>query len=46
VRLDGALLDQADLNNISWNENTTWETSQGIKRAINVPEKLKQQLGL
>jgi len=31
---------------ISWNEHTNWEGVQGLETAENVPEALKQQLGL
>jgi uncharacterized protein YjbI with pentapeptide repeats len=44
--LCGAVLDGADLQNISWDELTIWENVQGLESAVNVPEKLKQQLGL
>jgi uncharacterized protein YjbI with pentapeptide repeats len=44
--LDGANLDEANLQNISWNRDTNWENIRGLASAMNVPEKLKQQLGL
>jgi uncharacterized protein YjbI with pentapeptide repeats len=54
--LDGASLDGANLNdvslvgtsleNISWDENTNWEDVRELEFAHNIPEKLKQQLGL
>jgi len=36
----------ADLANIDWNEYTNWENVRGLETAVNVPEVLKQQLGL
>ncbi|HEY9744080.1 MAG TPA: hypothetical protein V6C90_26620 [Coleofasciculaceae cyanobacterium] len=36
----------ADLENIFWDENTNWEDVRGLETAKNVPEALKQQLGL
>ncbi len=36
----------ADLKNISWDEDTKWEDVEGLETAVNVPEALKQQLGL
>lgn len=36
----------ANLENIFWNEDTNWEDVQGLETAVNVPEALKQQLGL
>jgi uncharacterized protein YjbI with pentapeptide repeats len=44
--LVGARLDRASLQNISWDENTNWQDAIGLERAINVPDRLKQQLGL
>jgi hypothetical protein len=36
----------ADLTNISWNKYTSWEDVRGLVTVKNVPEALKQQLGL
>jgi len=44
--LIGANLSGAYLENITWNENTHWENVRGLQTAKNVPEALKQQLGI
>ncbi|WP_414622395.1 pentapeptide repeat-containing protein [Calothrix sp. CCY 0018] len=49
--LSGADLSGADLGNeflrdIRWDENTNWEGVRGLETVRNVPEALKQQLGL
>jgi hypothetical protein len=44
--LRGAILSGADLENIIWDEDTKWENVRGLETAQNVPEALKQQLGL
>lgn len=44
--LNGANLSHANLENISWDEYTNWENVQGLYIALNMPEALKQQLGL
>ena len=44
--LRGTDLRYANLDNISWDEQTNWESVQGLETAVNVPEALKQQLGL
>ncbi|NEQ47271.1 MAG: pentapeptide repeat-containing protein [Leptolyngbya sp. SIOISBB] len=46
ARLEGARLEGAVLTGISWDEDTNWEGVTGLESAINVPEALKQQLGL
>jgi len=56
ARLDGARLDGAslvgaslvgaDLADIAWDEKTRWDNVQGLNQAVNVPQELKQQLGL
>ena len=46
ANLTGTNLTGADLENISWDEDTKWENVQGLETAINVPEALRQQLGL
>jgi hypothetical protein len=42
----GANLSGAFLSNMAWNESTNWDGVQGLETAQNVPEALKQQLGL
>jgi hypothetical protein len=44
--LSGAYLSGANLENIFWDKDTKWENVQGLETADNVPEALKQQLGL
>jgi len=44
--LSKADLSKANLKNIFWNEDTKWENVRGLETAQNVPEALKQQLGL
>ena len=44
--LYGAILSGADLQYVSWNEQTNWKKVKGWKTARNIPEELKQQLGL
>ncbi len=49
--LSDAILSHADLSNtnlenISWNEQTNWKKVKEWETARNIPEKLKQQLGL
>jgi len=39
-------LTNANLENISWDEDTNWEGVRGVETAVNLPEALKQQLGL
>jgi hypothetical protein len=46
ANLSGAFLLDAHLENISWNEETKWEGIQGLETGFNLPEALKQQLGL
>jgi uncharacterized protein YjbI with pentapeptide repeats len=46
ANLDEANLNQANLDYISWDKDTNWENVKGLETARNVPEKLKQQLGL
>ncbi|NHC33459.1 pentapeptide repeat-containing protein [Scytonema millei] len=36
----------ANLTDIYWDKNTKWENILGLETAINIPETLKQQLGL
>jgi hypothetical protein len=44
--LSYADLSYADLESISWNQETNWQGVKGLDTARNVPEALKQQLGL
>jgi len=44
--LSNADLSGADLESISWNQGTNWQGVKGWDTAKNVPEALKQQLGL
>jgi hypothetical protein len=44
--LSYADLSYANLEAIRWNEETNWQGVQGLDTARNVPEALKQQLGL
>jgi hypothetical protein len=51
VYLGGANLKRADLSgadfhNIFWDEYTTWEGVSGLETLVNMPEAIKQQLGL
>ena len=44
--LSGAVLSGTDFHNILWDEYTTWEGVSGLETLINMPEAIKQQLGL
>jgi uncharacterized protein YjbI with pentapeptide repeats len=44
--LSSADLNYANLMEISWNQQTNWEGVRGLETAKNVPEALKQQLGI
>ncbi|MBD2498682.1 pentapeptide repeat-containing protein [Nostoc sp. FACHB-280] len=44
--LSGANLSHEIFGDIMWDENTNWENVRGLDTAVNVPEALKQQLGL
>jgi uncharacterized protein YjbI with pentapeptide repeats len=44
--LSEAVLSEANLRGITWNESTNWQEVEGLDSAVNVPEALKQQLGL
>jgi hypothetical protein len=46
ANLFGADLRAANLNNIVWDEQTNWDKVQGLEKAKNVPDVLKQQLSL
>ena len=42
----GANLSDKLLGEIRWDENTNWESVQGLETAENIPEELRQQLGI
>ncbi|MEH2400772.1 pentapeptide repeat-containing protein [Nostoc sp.] len=44
--LSGADLSDKDSGDIGWDKNTKWDDVKGLDTARNVPEVLKQQLGL
>jgi uncharacterized protein YjbI with pentapeptide repeats len=44
--LRSANLDDANLENVRWDQNINWEGVKGLETARNLPEALKQQLGL
>ncbi|MFN6568494.1 pentapeptide repeat-containing protein [Dendronalium sp. ChiSLP03b] len=44
--LSGADLSDANLEEMTWGEKQQWENVKGLETAVNVPEALKQQLGL
>ncbi|BAY08122.1 pentapeptide repeat-containing protein [Calothrix sp. NIES-2098] len=44
--LSNADVSEANLEQMTWGETQQWETVRGLEKAVNVPEKLKQQLGL
>jgi len=44
--LKGANLSDEFFGDVRWDENTNWENVRGLDTARNVPEALKQQLGL
>lgn len=51
ANLNGAILRSTILNDeiwgdICWDERTQWEDLQGLETAINIPDELKQELGL
>ncbi|MBP0027154.1 pentapeptide repeat-containing protein [Roseofilum sp. Guam] len=51
ANLNGAILNRTILNDeiwgdICWDERTQWEGLRGLKTAINIPDQLKQELGL
>ena len=46
ARLIGAYLGEKSFGDILWNQNTKWEGVRGWKTAHNIPETLKQELGL
>lgn len=46
ANLIGADLSDQSVGMVKWSERTNWEDVRGLEAAINVPEALKQQLGL
>ena len=51
ANLSGTDLSRANLSDdtfadVKWNENTKWENVRGLDTAVNVPEALRQQLGM
>lgn len=46
ANLREANFSDANLQDVSWDENTIWEGVEGLDTALNVPQKLKDQLGL
>ncbi|BAY27173.1 pentapeptide repeat-containing protein [Calothrix sp. NIES-2100] len=44
--LSNADVTAANLAEMTWGEKQQWETVRGLEQAVNVPELLKQQLGL
>jgi hypothetical protein len=46
ANLGGGFFSPADLEDIIWDEETKWENVRGLITGKNVPEALKQQLGL
>ena len=44
--LEEAKLKEANLINIKWDENTQWPAPEEVAKARNIPEALKQQLGI
>jgi len=46
ANLSGANLSGADLESVRWNKRTGWNNVKRLEKAKNVPDKLRQQLGL
>ncbi|MFM7426893.1 MAG: pentapeptide repeat-containing protein [Elainella sp.] len=46
ANLIGADLSDHTIGDVKWSERTKWQDVRGLEAAINVPEALKQQLGL
>jgi Pentapeptide repeats (8 copies) len=44
--LRAAKLADRTFGDVKWNENTKWENVRGLDTAVNVPEALRQQLGM
>ncbi|MBE9214295.1 pentapeptide repeat-containing protein [Plectonema cf. radiosum LEGE 06105] len=43
ANLNGADLSEANLQDVTWNENSAWENAQGLDKAVNLPEALKEK---
>ncbi|MEG4091782.1 pentapeptide repeat-containing protein [Microcoleus sp. Pol12B4] len=46
ANLSGAYLGERPFGDIEWDENTKWENVLGLDTAVEVPEALRQQLGM
>jgi len=46
AHLNGASLTDRTFGDVKWNENTNWENVRGLDTAVDVPEALRQQLGM
>ncbi|MEG3954163.1 pentapeptide repeat-containing protein [Microcoleus sp. herbarium2] len=46
ANLSGANLGDRAFGDIEWDENTNWDNVRGLDTAVNVPEALRQQLGM
>jgi uncharacterized protein YjbI with pentapeptide repeats len=46
ANLSDADLNGANLEHITWDKNTKWDGAKNLKTVVNMPEELKQQLGL
>jgi Pentapeptide repeats (8 copies) len=46
ANLKGAKLADRTFGDVKWNENTKWENVRDLDTAVNVPEVLRQQLGM
>ena len=46
ANLSGANLSDRTFGDVKWDENTKWENVRGLDTAVDVPEALRQQLGM
>ena len=46
ANLEGANLEWANLKDIKWNSWTVWPDKSAFTDAINIPKKLKKELGI
>lgn len=46
ANLKEANLERANLDLITWDTDTKWDTALGLETATNVPDQLRQQIGL
>ncbi|MGB7893255.1 MAG: pentapeptide repeat-containing protein [Microcoleus sp.] len=46
ANLMGANLNDRTIGDMKWDENTKWDNVRGLDTAVNVPEALRQQLGM